>query len=38
MKGFSGLLLAVVLAVGAATLVIPHSSAATPMLYSGVSY
>jgi hypothetical protein len=38
MKGFFGLLLAVVLAASAATLVIPHSSVATPILYSGVSY
>jgi hypothetical protein len=38
MKGFFGLLLAVVLAAGASTLVVPHSSVATPMLYSGVSY
>lgn len=40
MKSFFGLLLAVVLAADAATLVIPHPSAATPILsdYSGASY
>ena len=40
MKDFFGLLLAVVLAAGAATLVIPHPSVATPMLadYSGATY
>ncbi len=40
MKSFFGLLLAVVLAAGAATLAIPHSIVATQMLadYSGASY
>ena len=40
MKNLAGLLLAVVLAAGAATLVTPHSSASTPILpdYSGASY
>ena len=40
MKSLFGLLLAVALAAGAATLVIPHPSAATPILadYSGASY
>ena len=40
MKNLFGLLLAVALAAGAATLVAPHPSAATPILadYSGASY
>ena len=40
MRGLFGLLLAVVLAAGAAALVIPHPSVATPMLadYSGATY
>jgi hypothetical protein len=40
MKNMYGLLLALVLAAGAATLVIPPPSAATPILpdYSGASY
>jgi hypothetical protein len=40
MKSLFGLLLAVVLAASAATLVTPHPSAATPILadYSGASY
>ena len=40
MKSLFGLLLAVALAAGAATLVIPHPSAAPPILanYSGASY
>ncbi len=40
MKGFFGLLLAVALAAGAATLIVPHPSVATPMLadYSGATY
>ena len=40
MKSFFGLLLAVVLAAGAATLVIPHPSVASPTLadYSGASF
>jgi len=40
MKNLAGLLLAVVLAAGAPTLVTPHPSAATPILpdYSGASY
>jgi hypothetical protein len=40
MKNLFGLLLAVALAAGAATLVTPHPSAATPILadYSGASY
>ena len=40
MRSLFGLLLAVVLAAGAATLVTPHPSAATPILadYSGASY
>jgi hypothetical protein len=39
MKSLFGLLVAVVLAASAATLVIPHPSAATPILpdYSGAS-
>jgi hypothetical protein len=40
MRNLVGLLLAVVLAAGAATLATPHPSAATPVLpdYSGASY
>ena len=40
MRSLFGLLLAVALAAGAATLVTPHPSAATPILvdYSGASY
>jgi hypothetical protein len=40
MKNLFGLLLAVALAAGAAILVTPHPSAATPILadYSGASY
>jgi hypothetical protein len=40
MKNLFGLLLAVALAAGAATLLAPHPSAATPILadYSGASY
>jgi hypothetical protein len=37
-RGFFGLLVAVVLAASAATLVIPHPSMANPILYTGVSY
>ena len=37
-RGFFGLLVAVVLAASAATLVIPHPGMANPILYSGVSY
>ena len=40
MKNLFGLLLALAVAAGAATLVTPHSSAATPILpdYSGAAY
>ena len=40
MKSFFGLLLAVLLATGAATLVIPHPGSATPISadFSGASY
>jgi hypothetical protein len=40
MKNMYGFLLALALAAGAATLIIPHPSAATPILadYSGASY
>jgi hypothetical protein len=40
MKNLVGVLLAVVLAAGAAALVTPHPSAATPILpdYSGATY
>jgi transposase len=37
-RGFFGLLVAVVLAASAATLVIPNPSVANPILCSGVSY